>query len=154
MAQPRQSGCVVGKHADHVPPGPSSLISQQTDDKPDVDNYSNELENVNMQRSRPILIGRKCLARRIDFEHGKPKQQQLLACDTPSEGQIRAPAADAPVGRIGQDCCHWFARNQQADRPTPKRLPKQTFKRALQHSKVLAKNFIRDVNTFLMPPAI
>jgi hypothetical protein len=136
MAQPGQSGCVVGKHADHVPPGPSSLISQQTDDKPDVDNYSDELENVNMQRSRPILIGRKCLARRINFEHGKPEQQQLLACDTPSEGQIRAPAADAPVGRIGQDC-----------------FPKRNFERALQHSKVLAKNFIRDVNTFLMPPA-
>jgi hypothetical protein len=44
MAQPGQSGCLfIGKHADHVPPGlSSSLMSQQTDDKPDVDNYSDE----------------------------------------------------------------------------------------------------------------
>jgi hypothetical protein len=64
-------------------PGPNVCMTQQTNDEPNIDNYPDEFEDIDVELVRLVLVSRDSLAGRVDFPHRKPMRQQFLACESP-----------------------------------------------------------------------
>ena len=111
--------CCPRQEVDNVTRWVGGELLYQFENDPEIDDGGKEFEGVDMKTLRGDV--ESLLLVFVDMLHIKTQRDEVPASDSPVDGEIRGPSADARIAGVGEDSMGCHPGDKEADIATPYR---------------------------------